>query len=478
MFRFIQKQLCHAGIGSPAFRMTDAPCCRRVKAIQAILWPGLSLLLSACSGPSYFADTEDALGTSGYFHKLDHISAYYPSAISLNFHGYVVSLEESRLGRVTHTPAERHIDRSVIANGQTIERLLKSTRYYLPYVSQVMRYEGLPYGEGNCSLYSLYHNRGSALVKPCPESPIGAFDIVDYRSSFGRSWNAIDILGQNLARDVASGRYSHVVVAVMGLDTPQADAIRNYKSIISSIRREAGSNFEPLFVGITWPSFFANRWFDPFWEVIAYYPIADRADILGLTWLGILLNEAVLPLSDRIEVNVIAHSFGARAASMGLCVGPALLRPDRGPRQPPVVGHVDTFIGLAPAFSLHRFVDKDYVFYESVHYPDYCPRINRFVFTASSNDHAYDPVFWNDAVGDHDYMLRFCAHEQPVDVTCVDASADGTLSGMVPASKIVYIDTSALMRYQMPETKGGGHSDIYRPAIGRLLWQLLNTDEP
>jgi hypothetical protein len=351
-------------------------------------------------------------------------------------------------------------------------------RYNLPFVSQVMRYEGRPYGEGNCALYSLYHSHGLAFARPCEDSPIDAFLTNDYRNSFGHSWNAIDILKQSLARDVASGRYSHIIVAVMGLDTPQADAIRNYKSIISSIRREAGSEFEPLFVGITWPSFFANRWFDPFWEALAYHPIADRADILGLTWLGILLNEAVLPLSDDIEVNVIAHSFGARATSMALCIGPALLRPDRGPRRMPVVGHVDTFIGLAPAFSLQRFVDKDFIFYENIYYPDYCPKIDRFVFTASSEDFAFDPAFWSDAVGDHDYMVRYCAREQPVDVTCVEAGVDGTIPQTVPAYKITYVDTSALMKYQMPGSKGGGHSDIYRPAIGRLLWQLLDRSEP
>ena len=55
--------------------------------------------ISGCSGPSYFAESEDALDTSGYFHLLDHISAYYPGAISLNFPGYVVGLEEASTKR-------------------------------------------------------------------------------------------------------------------------------------------------------------------------------------------------------------------------------------------------------------------------------------------------------------------------------------------------------------------------------------------
>lgn len=434
--------------------------------------------VSGCSGPSYFADTEDALHSSGYFHQLDHISVYYPSAISLNFPGYVVGLEEASRKRVTSSPHEIQLDKKVSSAGFTVERLLKAMRYNVPFVSQVMRYRGLPYGEGNCTLYSLYHNDGTAFARPCSDDVRNPTSLSDYRQTYLRSWDAVEILAESLAADVATNRYTHLVVAVMGLDTVQEEAIRNYKSIISSIRREAGSEFKPLFVGITWPSFFANRWFDPFWEALAYLPIADRADILGLSWLGVILNDAILPLGDSIEINVIAHSFGARATTMGLCVGPAIFRDKSamsGRRDP---GRVENFIGIAPAFSLQRFVSKDFLFYENVFYSDYCPKVNRLVFTASENDHAFYPVFWSDAVGDHDYMVKYCAVEQPVTVTCSTATADGAIDGFDAASKINYLDTSELMRYQMPGTKGAGHSDFFRPSVGRLLWRVINGADP
>ena len=75
-------------------------------------------------------------------------------------------------------------------------------------------------------------------------------------------------------------------------------------------------------------------------------------------------------------------------------------------------------------------------------------------------------------------MLRFCAAEQPVELVCAEAGVEGRVPAIDPRPKITYIDTSNLMKYQMPGTKGVGHSDIYRPAIGRLLWQLLDGDEP
>jgi hypothetical protein len=260
----------------------------------------------------------------------------------------------------------------------------------------------------------------------------------------------------------------------MGLDTPQKEAISNYKSIVSSIRKQAGKEFKPLFVGITWPSFFANRWLDPLWEVLAYVPIADRADILGLSWLGVLMDEAIRPFSKHLPTTVIAHSFGARAASMAVCVGPALLRNGEAVNNPRSIGGIDNFIGLAPAFSLARFVEADKIFYQNIFYRDYCPTIERMVFTASNKDSAFAPVFWSDSAGDHENMEKYCARKQPVSVACIAATADGGINGYEVSAKLNYIDTSELMKFTMPGTEGGGHSDIYRPEIGKFLWTLIN----
>ncbi|MBT8118239.1 MAG: alpha/beta hydrolase [Gammaproteobacteria bacterium] len=433
--------------------------------------------LAGCSDHRYYADSEEALDTSGYYDLLDHIAAYYPNGVSLNFPGYIVGFEESDRSKVTSSRDDVLLDESVYSAGYTVERLVKALRYNVPYISQVMHYQGRPYGEGNCALYNLYHNHGTTVASACSNDSL-EIDIehFDYSDTFTNSWDAIDVLQQRLAADVASKQYTHLIVAVMGLDTAQEEAIRNYKSIVSSIRKDAGDSFKPLFVGITWPSFFANRWFDPLWEVLAYHPVADRADILGLTWLGVLLNDVILPLGDSIEISVIAHSFGARASTIGLCVGPAIRRNDehRAERQPLV--KIENFIGLAPAFSLTRFTEEEHLFYENIYYKDHCPMIERFVFTASDNDGAFGAVFWSDAVGDYNFMKRYCDRDHPVSVVCHAASADGNIDGFDAAAKISYIDTTLLMKHSMPGTSSGGagHSDIYRPEIGRLLWNVIN----
>ncbi len=443
-------------------------------------WPqaiavGLSCLATGCSNSSFFADAERALDTDGYYHALDHISAYYPSGIALNFPGYVIAFEESPIHLVTRGPRDLRLNEAAHTSGYTVDRLLNALQFDVQYVSQIMRYEGRPYGDGNCSLYSLYYNHGTAVVAPCSDDPRnGAARANEFASAFIRSWDALDILQERLAEDIVANEYTHLVVGIMGLDTAQEEAIRNYRSIISSVRKNAGEAFKPLFVGVTWPSFYANRWFDPLWEALAYSPIADRADTLGLTWLGILLNEVIAPLGEHIEVTVITHSFGARAATMALCVGPVIARdPDDPVRRRGEAG-IENFIGLAAAFSVKRFGRPDNPFYEDIYYRDYCPQIRRFMFTASSNDRAFLPVFWSKSVGDHEFMLEFCAQQRPIRVSCTLATAKGEIGDFDVAAKIIYVDTSELMKYTMPGTEGKGHSDIYRPEAGRLLWTLIS----
>lgn len=433
------------------------------------------LVLQGCSSRSYYADAEHALETEGYYDLLDHIAAYYPRGVALNFPGYVIALEEAPRKLVAHDKSEIVVDESVYESGYTIGRLVKAIRFRTQFISHIVRYEGLPFGEGNCSLYNLYDNQGSSMISPCEGTPADSpAQNFRYLSAFDRSWHALDIFKSHLQRNVERNQYSHVIVAVMGLDTAQEEAIRNYRSIISSIRVNAGSDFNPLFIGVTWPSFYANRWFDPIWEVLAYNPVSDRADIMGLTWLGVLLNDVIMPLSDKAQVSVIAHSFGARAASMGLCVGPAIMPHNRESTRNHPSGTIENFVGLAPAFSMARFYDVDYRFYENIYYRDHCPMIKRFVFTASRDDDAFDFIFWSDPVGKHKVMEDYCKHAHSVSVSCTSTDAEGNINNYDPEAKINYVDTSSIMRYTMPGTEGGGHSDIYRTEVGHMLWTILN----
>ena len=240
--------------------------------MKGLFWLPLLMLLSlsGCSSYSFFADSEKALKTDGYYDRLDHIAAYYPRGIALNFPGYIIGVEETTRKQVADDTSDIKVDETIYETGYTVRRLIKTLRYKTPFISLIMRYEGQPYGQGNCSLYNLYHNQGSTIVKPC----------------------------KKLAHDTNVDNYNY--------------------------------------------------------------------------------------------------------------------------------------------------------------------------------DSAFDPVFWSDAVGDHNFMLKYCNSPQPVNVSCISTDSAGNTHDYTPAAKISYIDTSALNKYTMPGTEGGGHSDIYRTEFGRLLWNVLN----
>jgi hypothetical protein len=434
----------------------------------------LSLFATACAKNNYYyEEIEIELDTNGRVVSQHHIAAYYPSGISLNFPGYVIGLEDSSPGRVTYE-GDLIID-ELAEHGKSIARIANSMRVrYLPFVSHVHRYEGNHYGEGNCALYSIYRNSHRSIVPFCANANDFASQVFeDPQSAYRNSWKAIEIIKEELAREIKTGGYSHMIIAMMGLDTSQEESIRNFKSIAWSIRQTAGEDFKPLFIGITWPSFLDGRWMDPVWETIAYRFKADEADRLGVSWLGVLMHEVIIPLSDQISTNIIAHSFGARALSMATCIGPAIS--NGGNALSRATGRIDKLIGLGAAFSLERLRDKKIMFYEDINYPNACDRVKTLVITATDYDTALKLVIWADHAGNYKYYKRYCSSlDFPYSISCGVADSEGNIE--IPyevAPRMFYVDTTELMRYEISGTQGGAHSDIFRPEIGRMLWTLL-----
>jgi hypothetical protein len=437
----------------------------------------LLILGSACSNHHYYHEIEQKLGTNGRVTSQHHLSAYYPSGIGLNFPGYIIGLEDSSPERVSHD-GDLIIEDPVEA-GMDITRISNTMReYYLPFISHIHRYEGNRYGKGNCALYSLYQNAHRSIMPFCDNASDIANHAVDVpRSAFRNSWQAIEVFKQELNRAISSGQYSHMIISMMGLDTAQEESIRNFRSIAWSIRETAGEEFKPLFIGITWPSFLDGRWLDPVWELAAYPFKADEADRLGLSWLGILMHEVIIPLSSQLPTSIISHSFGTRALSMATCVGPAI----RNGEMPRVYaeGQIEKLIGFGAAFSLERLRDKSIPFYEDINYPNACDKAKSLVLTTTDKDTAVKLAVWADLAGHHGYYEPYCnSAELPYTIACGKADIEGNLQ--IPyqtAPQLFYIDTSELMRYAIPGTQGGAHSDIFRPEVGRMLWTILQNQQ-
>lgn len=446
----------------------------------------LAAVLAGCSHPRYYDDAEYRTTTHGHLASQGHFAIYYPAEIALDFPGYVVGIEMGDRSSLVHD-GDLVVERFVHA-GDTMARLTDTLRDGLrrtdeagfeydplPFVSHVVRYRGRPMGAGNCALYSVFQSSLPELTDFCdglrrPEMK----DPAARWSGFRGSWQAIDLLKDALRNDAASGNYSHLVIAIMGWRTPQEEAVRNFNSLVRGMHLAAKGDFRPLFVGITWVGPWSGRWVDPLIEAFAYANIAELADTLGLTWVGVLADEIALPMSASLPTVFITHSFGTRAATTALCIGPAIRR-DAGSSRARPPGAIDRLLGFQAAFSLQRFLEKRlFFFYEDVYFPNDCDRVKSIVLTTSRHDKATRAILWADLAGNYRYFRSFCRSYSGKLVSCASVDATGAIEGTYDESmKVLYLDATELIRFEAPGTDGGSHSDIFRPPVGRFIWNLI-----
>ena len=199
----------------------------------------------------------------------------------------------------------------------------------------------------------------------------------------------------------------------------------------------------------------------------------------GLTWLGVITEEAVLPLSDKLPVSFLTHSFGSRAAVTAVCVGPVIRRGQAAPPHSPVTGSIDRLIGFQAALSLQRFRDQRHYIYEDVRFPDHCPRARSIVVTTSKHDSAVRTIIWADLAGNYRYYRSFCRRNSGTIVSCAAVSESGAIEGEYDETmRVLYLDASKVIRYTAPGTDGSAHSDIFRPPAGQLIWNLISKRPP
>ncbi|MDH4290062.1 MAG: hypothetical protein OEW27_08745 [Aquincola sp.] len=476
------------GIQDDALGEWSASAMSLITRVLILASEALITLQCGCSHPRYYADAEYSLATHDHFAAQGHVAVYYPGEIALAFPGYVVGIETSDRSALLHG-GDLVVD-DLHEFGRTLVRLTSGLREgaprtesfasaeinRLPFISQVLRYTGRPQGAGNCAVYSLYQAAWPPLMEFCDGRKRPQIDdLSTYRSAFSDSWSAIDALKEALSEDAATGNYTHLIVAMMGWRTPQEEAIRNFNSLVRSTQLAAKGEFRPLFVGITWAGPWAGRWFDPLMEALSYPSMADLADSLGLTWLGVLTEEAVIPLAGRLSVNFVTHSFGARAASMAICIGPAIRR-DASDARAPANGSIDRLIGFEAAFSLQRFKDEPLVFwYEDITFPRSCGRAKSVVLTTTAHDTATKFIVWADLAGNYRHFKSFCRTNAGTVVSCASVDETGAIQNEYDASmKVLYLDATKLIRFRAPGTDGGAHSDIFRPPTGRLIWDLIS----
>ena len=461
------------------------------------------LLVAGCANPgldNFLHGAEKELETDSALYQKLHRVAHYPTGLTFNFPGYLIGIEKSPRKSVVRDgeiealfkplSTEFSIDQPVL---DEINRLVSESKAVYP--THIVRYRpevggALPGRAVPCFTYLAYGSpKEIRMCQPGKSSrsgPAGAWK--DGIEAIRRLRDDIetDIRDAKKTKDVPRP-YTHILVYIMGWNTAQEEAVRNFNSLvgelIEAIPKERPSKFHPLIIGFSWPSLW--DWserpilsgFDFLVKTLSYATKADDADEVGLIPVNVFLHEVLRPIKnqfpeDNLKIVVIGHSFGARIASRAAYSGDSL----RSIQQSQ--GTVDLLIGLQSAFSINRFLaDKGQ---EGAPYRVFT-KVNHVVLTASAGDEAVKTSFWAVTAGDLESHAEAC-RDHPDLFDCRSVDADGQWAGNpapgLPDNRIVYVNASDLVRYNASGTGGGAHSDIYRPQMGRFIWNVIEALTP
>jgi len=442
--------------------------------------------------PTGYQTVEETITTRGGFagileNGVFHDVLYNPESVALTFPGYIVGLDKGRHHDVGKDAVYPALDESEEAGLRRVKRRMKDEPK-LHYVSHIVRNEGKAFGEGNCVLYSIYSDWGAAsqgaLAGDAPGIPCngGPLQVGEHASAQAQSWKALASFRDEIRRAVAgksgTSAYSHVVLVVMGWNTPQIEAVRNFNAIAAQIKHASGSaQFAPLFVGVTWPSVWTAQWLDPAIKLVSYRAKANDADEVGTIWISQVADILQEAAPKNAQLVAIGHSFGARALFSAVCSRNVWGKTSATNRK------WDTVIGWQPAFSINRFAEGGSG--DGFEYGQAClDRAETIILTASEHDAAVDNAIWADMIGSYASWKSVCPPDSAAkkkllsEPNCIFADqVTATSVSQVPIARgrINYLDASMIVHFNQPNTGGGAHSDIYRSVHGRLNWHAMDS---
>ena len=490
----------------------------KILAITIVLGSVLGILVSACGGYPKLIDPEEKLGTDGSDLAVFHKFAEGDQGLSLRFPGYIIGIEKSYHSKL-NTGGEcslfscsdievSNLDEAAFLketeglddgeaearrNYKKIKGILKDPKRM--YVSHIVRYQleqdsGFPF-IAEQRLFSVY-DKGYELGS---------------RNLYADGKAAVRALAKDIQNDVEQGRYSHILFYSMGWNTDQQEAIRNYNSLIGQLRNQAPGDFNPLFIGLTWPSEWSWPWaLEEIGKPVSYIVKAPDADEVGMLWGSLILRELLLPAKrskPEVPLVVLGHSFGARVMTRAVFGIPGQYPEEKEPGQ----ADIDLVFAIQGAFSVNRFVHKAGV--EGSPYKRFSERARKFVLTWSKHDSAnplaafatgaqhaggkpayktsrkYPEVFdryklhiassidpntgeqlaYPDCNFDLVYQQTILNDNQPMGTPWDSLGETG--------DKIAMVDVSDLVRFAPYQKGGGSHSDIYTPGMAAFIWDAL-----
>jgi hypothetical protein len=433
----------------------------------------ISMISGCVSRPTGYDENERTITTRGgllnvFENGVFHDVLYGPESIALTFPGLIVGLDKGRQHAVAdgviYPDPQPHESSGLRAVKQRMKQDPKAH-----YVSHIVSNNGQPFGEGNCVLYTIYtqwadeeasRSAGGAPNKQCPDrfSAVGR-----PASAYEDSWKALGVLRAEIERlfSHSARPYTHVVLVVMGWNTPQVEAVQNFNAIASQINAAAPSGtFVPLFVGITWPSIWSAKWLDPAIRMVSYVAKAHDADEVGVQWISQITDAFREVAPSDVSLVAIGHSFGARAVMSAVCGD------SPWPKKSIASRKWDVVIGWKGAFSIHRFGKKEAG--DGFAYPEAClDRANLIMLTASQHDSAVDSAFWADMVGSNKSWHEICQGRSAAllkeKVHCIKSdyiSAKNLHQSVLFRARVNYVDASNIVYFLNP-TPVAAHTVIF-----------------
>jgi len=480
-------------------------------------------ILTGCSNiPSYLQETEEALGTESQANKIMHSGVDFPRGLSLSMPGYVIGVEKAPRARVTtarwqtspRSLGKQHV--RIPADERRTNRIADTlyTDAKAHVVTHIMKYdvETSPVSAyqrtKGCALYNLYERDAADAKIECDHYlPALAHD--QLKNSFDNSWRALDYFRMSLLERLrGENAPTHLVVYVMGWNTPQIEAYRNFNSLaghlVDAAEVDQTREFRPLVIGMTWPSLWRGLKLVPNFisQPISYRNKADDADEIGMSWLGVLIHDVLVDVRNQVDreqgryipIVAVGHSFGARAVSRAVYTGPAIARNEESAPSNNYNRVADLMIGLQGAFSKNRFHPKGGKGEEDQPYDHFRYQAGQTVLTASQHDKAIDLGFWAESAGNEESWDDECAAPDAASNPLFNCQNVSEKSDFVPilrnlprkacigndptSCRIQYVRMDPIVRFNAAETGGGAHSDIYRAPIGRLTWEMIKKYAP
>lgn len=438
-------------------------------------------------------DEEAALRTNGVVGRY-HVLLNEPFQQPLATAGYIIGIEKAPRGAIgfpgkaedgarlqkPHSDGGGFSDQDVKEQQGTFRVTFDDPK--VMFVSHILRWGKTDTATGFDAdlLHSCYSR-----------TAFGAYNAVPLTDAYEAGWRAMDALQPRILADIQSARdsgrpFTHLLFASMGWNNDQTEALKRYNGIIKHSQRAAhaaGEVFNPLLIGLTWPSVWGGTSQLAAVNIAAHlgsYPNKARdADEIGFG----IANHVLNTLLPRVEAATgltsvaIGHSMGARILSRAYhsahLLQNAVTRTGTGP----------ILIGLQGAFSVSRYlanyrlwpVIRSVLPSEGGPYQNHAAPGGQSIMTWSDHDDANKSAIVatgaahiGGATGSKrvsrtdEIAAKFERFEVPSsgDLEPLDAACDRIKAN----SKVLYIDGTSIIK---------GHNDIRNPKVGELIWRVV-----